>query len=175
MTHSSRIVNRLLGEDEDGDEIDLDAACKEHLAYLRSRVPPPGATFAQIARFVSSIDWNALIADDEGSGSYFLTDGSSGVACTGYANVIRELFGPERAIVYGFMTWDNPTSKIGRDCEGHDFAVVDGRYIVDPWAAEVETYDRVGVFDMKNKQMMRRVRILYGDSSSWKVGPASED
>lgn len=172
---SSAIVRRLI-EDE-GEDFDLVAEIgnlpdkSDHEAYiasLRKQAPLPGASFGHMAMFVDSIDWDALIADDEGRGSYFLSDDSSGVACTGYARTIRSIFGPKRTELRGFMTWNNPESKIGQDCEGHDFAIVDGRFIVDPWAAQVETYDRIGVFDLKNKRTAARVRKLYGDPAKWR-------
>jgi hypothetical protein len=38
--------------------------------------------------------------------------------------------------VYGFLSEENPTSAIARAAGGHDFAVIDDRFIVDPWLGE---------------------------------------
>lgn len=180
---SSEIVSRLLEDDatdfdlaNEDDATDFEneiglsykSDFRNYLAYLNKHAPPRGASLAQIEQFVSDIDWNALITDDEGSGSCFLTDGSSGVECTGYARTIRSVFGPDRAVVYGFSARDNPESMFAdRGYDGHDFALVDERYIVDPWLFEVENYDRVGVFDLKDERSAERVRKFYGDPEAW--------
>jgi hypothetical protein len=65
-----------------------------------------------------------------------LPNGWSACTCTGYAHLVRERLGDDRVQVVGFANKDNPTSLIAIEewhPGGHDFAIVDGRYIVDPW------------------------------------------
>lgn len=62
-------------------------------------------------------------------------DGSSATVCTNYAiHVLRGL--GDRVKIYGFANERNRNCRVVRDelhPGGHDFALVDERYIVDPW------------------------------------------
>lgn len=86
-----------------------------------------------------SLDEHAAMCDklgDDMPGTIsYLPNGGSAVCCTDYAAEIFTRL-PGRVQIYGFANEDNPTSKVAIDelhPGGHDFAVVDGRYIVDPW------------------------------------------
>src|SRR5580765_8455135 len=74
-----------------------------------------------------------ITTDPETDASQFTRSGYSGLQCTGYACELRNKLGAGRVKVLGFFGEDNPTSEIGRQAGGHDFAMVDDRYIVDPW------------------------------------------
>lgn len=76
----------------------------------------------------------------------------------------------------GFFTEDNP-NRIAERCEGHAFAIVDERYLVDPWAKDV--MGQRAVYDLTSSVERTRVRELYGDPRTWHMGddterPASE-
>ena len=101
-------------------------------------------------------------------------DGSSAVQCTGFACAIQKKLGPDRVKVMGFMTEDNPGTEIETVAEGHDFAVVDGRYIVDPWIAEVEGISDAIVFDLQDEGDQARISSIYGDQTTWEEVPAGE-
>jgi len=69
---------------------------------------------------------------------------------------------------------------------GHDFAIVDDRYIVDPWLMEVELdrittltgkklYVNQGVFDLENSNDRQLAREIYGPSSNWTRGIKMEN
>ncbi len=84
------------------------------------------------------------------------------------------------------MVEDNPTAEgINHMAEGHDFAVVDGRFIVDPWLVDVEcpscvrAFDGLvigniklseykGVFDLIEDSEF--ISYMYGDKSTWVTG-----
>jgi len=76
--------------------------------------------------------------DDDGA-SNFSGHAFSGVSCTGFAIRVLEKLGSNRVRIYGFLSTDNPNAGVNSLSGGHDFAVVDNRYIVDPWLSEVES------------------------------------
>lgn len=82
------------------------------------------------------------LATDEAMGVTFgpgeesvFPDGSSAACCTDCARRIIELAG--NGVMYGWMEGTNPTTIVAHD-QGHDFVVVDDRYLVDAWAKLVE-------------------------------------
>lgn len=103
--------------------------------------------------------------------SKFKDNSYSGTQCTGYACALRKKLGPERVQVFGFHSEDNEDSSIGQEAGGHDFAVVDGRWIVDPWVTEFYSDQQGGgsrgVFDMQDPEDAAEVRRLYGKRSTW--------
>ena len=122
--------------------------------------------------------------DEEGQ-SKFKDLPYSGTQCTGYACKIRQKLGPDRVKIFGFMVEDNPTAGIGTLADGHDFAIVDDRYIIDPWLTEVEngnisTYTgetiKVGksIFDMDNLEDQKLILAIYGHRSNWTRGTEME-
>ena len=109
----------------------------------------------------------------------------SGSQCSGFATMIRVKLGHKRVTIHGFFSGDNPNAGVNELSGGHDFAVVDNRYIVDPWIVDVETgqittatgkhidLDGQGVFDIEED--VRLVKDIYGDASKWsRVGQAEE-
>lgn len=101
---------------------------------------------------------------DEENGSSIPGYGS-GVECTSYAHYIAD---KENGSVFGFFEDENPTSEIAQAAGGHDFAIVDGRYIVDPWISQVETMSERCVFDLNSLEDQPIIKKLYGDRSRWK-------
>lgn len=70
---------------------------------------------------------------------------------------------------YGFATENNPTStdREIRICGGHDFAVIRGRFIVDPWYAMTVPGSQ-GVYDLKSAEDREQILSIYGEASCWK-------
>lgn len=97
-------------------------------------------------------------------------DESSAVCCTNYAiQVVRGVY-PRPARVVGFSNEDNPTSRVAREeihPGGHDFAVVEGRYLVDPWVRLVACVSDQIVFDLQDPDDAKHVMDLYGPSDCW--------
>ena len=99
-------------------------------------------------------------------------DGSEAVVCTNCAEQIIAKFGGE---VFGWEEGTNPTSVVAGpthgarldDGQGHDFAIVDGRYLVDPWAVNVEGSSTRAAFDLLNPDDRLEVARLYGDPNTW--------
>jgi hypothetical protein len=96
-------------------------------------------------------------------------DGSSAVCCTDYARQISKKL-PGRVQIFGFANEDNPTSRVAIEelhPGGHDFAVVDGRYVVDPWIRLVLGETGPIVFDMQDEQGAAEIARTYGPQSCW--------
>lgn len=82
--------------------------------------------------------------------------------CTDSAVHLAELLGGD---VLGYSIDENPTAELGVNEFGHDFAVVDGRWLVDFWAKD--TYQLPDLYDMNDPVEATEVRRLYGDPGKW--------
>ena len=100
-------------------------------------------------------------------------DGSNWVSCTNWAHYVRRVLG-DRAQIFGFDQDENPASQIAQECGGHDFAVVDERYIVDGWIKNVDHLSQRAVFDLDDPDQADEIRRYYGDRSAWGRGDANE-
>ena len=104
---------------------------------------------------------------DEEAGAALLPDGGRAASCADCAYYIRSLE-PNTAI-YGFWSRRNASWAGAILQDGHDFAVVDGRYIVDPWIMETERLSDRAVFDLNDPMDQPEVQRLYGDRKSWRL------
>lgn len=106
------------------------------------------------------------IHEDENDGATF-PDGSRVTTCTSWAIQARRLLG-ERAEIFGFFVDENEeATAMARLADGHDFVLVDGRYILDGWLCELEgdlDYPIVDIQDPANEDL---VRSYYGDPECW--------
>lgn len=82
--------------------------------------------------------------------------------CTDSSVYLAERLG---GAVYGYMIEDNPNAEVGAAEGGHDFVVVNDRWLVDFWAKD--TYQPQDLHDMADPAQMENVRRLYGDPSRW--------
>lgn len=72
--------------------------------------------------------------------------------------------------VMGYNSSENPSAQIGcESCEGHDFAVVAERFIVDYWAFRVARSIPKPVLDTKNPDEQEFVRPFYGNEKTWEA------
>lgn len=67
----------------------------------------------------------------------------------------------------GFFANQNPESRLAREFMGHDFAVLDGRFIIDPWLTRVEVLAERAVFDLESPSDASIVGDLYGKRACW--------
>lgn len=98
-----------------------------------------------------------------------LPDGGSGVCCTDYAAYIFKTL-PGRVQIWGFANEDNPSALISIEewhPGGHDFAVVDERFIVDPWPRLVPCTMEDMVFDLADEDDAKRALEIYGPKTAW--------
>ena len=102
---------------------------------------------------------------DEEVGASFLPDGGQFGHCTTGAWYVVDKLG--RGKVVGFSGEDNPSAQANTvGCGGHDFAIIDNRFIVDPWIMAYGDADKA-VFDMENARDNSEISRLYGDPKSW--------
>jgi len=104
--------------------------------------------------------------DDE-EGAYKFPDGSYSSFCTVSAILIAKRF---HGKVLGYQVRNNPTAFIGEQyCEGHDFALIHSRWIVDYWAYQVSHLSTQPVIDL-NLSTERKLAVqLYGNPRCWEM------
>jgi hypothetical protein len=99
----------------------------------------------------------------------------SSFICSYVASAIKMLEG-NGVKIYGFSYDENPTSVYFSEeelQEGHHFAVLDERFIIDPWI--YEDYNR-SVFDLHKEEDRDVIKYIYGDKDSWTdITPSSND
>lgn len=151
----------------------LSAAQKDRLAkeihgkHLRRNPRPTQVASFLAHEFLARDDAFWGITEDE-EGAKFANGSAAGysaVVCTGFARAIRDKLGRSHVVVKGFHAWANPC-RISREYGGHDFAIVDNRYIVDPWLTDV-CGEECGVFDLINDAIL--VGRTYG--TKWEDEP----
>jgi hypothetical protein len=74
--------------------------------------------------------------------------------------------------VYGYEHKNNPDAELGTYEFGHDFVVVDGRWLVDWWAKD--TYQLPDLYDLEDPAVKDQVRRVYGDPARWEKLPRPE-
>ncbi|EGR2217241.1 hypothetical protein NI385_27910 (plasmid) [Vibrio parahaemolyticus] len=90
--------------------------------------------------------------------------------CTNCALYVAEQY-PGRSEVYGFYCEDNPecTHKEVTSAFGHDFCVIDNRYIVDFWVSLYTGSEQQSVFDLEDKNDHAKIKQIYGNPERWSV------
>ncbi|WP_411839985.1 hypothetical protein [Paracoccus sp. ME4] len=82
----------------------------------------------------------------------------------------RKIFG-DRIRIFGFWSYENPEAGLlGELRERHDFAVLDGRWLLDGWISR-HWSDEAGapVTDLEDETDIERRRMLYGDPAAWEA------
>jgi len=126
--------------------------------------PSPSRVAELEARYGSDealgVEWN----DEEGRS--LLPNGESAVICSFCAAYIVRLEGTGKVV--GFHDGVNPTAHAaGYPGGAHDFALIDDRYIVDPWVKETGCASKRAVFDLQDLGDVEEIRWLYGDAGAW--------
>jgi GH24 family phage-related lysozyme (muramidase) len=125
-------------------------------------VPAAPDRHAQLEQMATDEAMGVTFEED---GTSVLPNGEAAVNCTNCARRIIALNGGQGEI-YGWEE-DNPAKRIVSSEDGHDFAVIDGRYLVDPWAKNVEAGTTRAVFDLDSPVDRTEVLRLYGDPEAW--------
>lgn len=108
-----------------------------------------------------------------------MPDGSSAVCCTNYAHYVRATLWAlgHQVQVVGFANEDNPTSRCAIEefhPGGHDFAIVDSRYLVDPWVRLVAGVEDQIFYDLNDSDDAKKAHEIYGPRSLWLPLPHAE-
>lgn len=119
----------------------------------------------RIERFVA-----ALIAEetyDDEESVWLFADGSPCSVCASSAQRIAHEFDGE---VFGYWSKANRAAAIGGTlCEGHDFALIAGRWIVDYWAFRVARVMQTPVLDLDTPQDRQLASRLFGEREAWEA------
>lgn len=114
-------------------------------------------------------EYVARLGHGVGVTSHF-PNGSSFCCCTDHAINVGKMC-PGRVKIFGFENKDNPTAWIVRGSlhpGGHDFAILDDRYLIDTWIWHIAYETRQTVFDLQDKADTDTVLRLYGPRECWK-------
>jgi hypothetical protein len=104
-------------------------------------------------------------------------DGSDAVRCTHYAMQIAKKY-PERTQIFGFLNEANPDCEIvkrGLHPGGHDFAVVDQRWLIDPWVRLVCGAFHEIILDLDDREDAILALARYGGRENWKRMVGAEE
>ena len=85
--------------------------------------------------------------------------------CTTTAEYVAQKHGGE---VFGYAAEDDDDERVGASTGGHDFALIDGRYIVDWWAKSYESEPR-DIVDLQDPEQRAYALEKYGDRSGWSL------
>jgi hypothetical protein len=98
-------------------------------------------------------------------------DGSDAVRCTHYAIQVMRKY-PDQTLILGFKNEDNPNCEFAQKQlhpGGHDFAVIEDRWLVDPWVKLVRAAYQQVVYDLLDPVDFTLVRERYGRRDDWKL------
>jgi hypothetical protein len=104
--------------------------------------------------------------NEEAEESQFADGGACGI-CTHSAIQVARAF---RGVVLGYHAENNPTAEIGEAySHGHDFAVIDDRWLVDYWAWRTTDLLELPVLDLATVGDLAIATRLYGHGRHWDV------
>jgi len=117
-----------------------------------------------ILMFMRRLDAEA--SESSPGGEWVFANGESVFQCTTSARRVAKEFGGR---LVGFLGEDNPDAEIGKGENGHDFAIIAERFIVDYWGAHVVSVIDRAVFDLTDTADEAIVARLYGSKHTWRT------
>ena len=127
----------------------------------------PKAIVAALEQLATDEAMGVEFHDDGHDTTSTFPNGSAAVSCTNCAERIAEMLEGYIVHIYGFPLTRSPHALTAQTAGGHDFAVVEYRYIVDPWVKNVESISARAVFDLENPRDHYQINRLYGDHALW--------
>jgi hypothetical protein len=98
-------------------------------------------------------------------GQWIFRSGGCCCRCTDSATKVAVAFSGR---VVGYYSSENRSAYIGNGCcEGHDFALIADRFIVDYWAYRVAGLIYRPVLDLREPKHMDSARFFYGNEGFW--------
>ena len=88
---------------------------------------------------------------------------------TNWAHRVLELLG--RADIRGYFAPANPTAASADGCSGHDFALVDDRFIADVCVSLFTGSVKQTVFDLYAETDQSEIHRLYRYPATWERSP----
>lgn len=118
---------------------------------------------AILAQFLQRLDAEA--ESNSAGGEWVFANGESYFQCTASARRVVAEFGGR---VLGFYREENPAGEIVCDEEGHDFAFVADRFVVDFWAVYAASVSDRAILDLTDADDRSTALRLYGPQDAWK-------
>jgi hypothetical protein len=121
----------------------------------------------EVEDFVNALCAEEKFNSDEGHWK-FQSGGSCG-RCTDSAMKVAKAL---RGRVVGYSALRNRSALVGMGfCEGHDFALIGGRFIVDYWAFRVARLIPKAVFDLNSREDRALATRFFGREKCWEDVP----
>lgn len=116
---------------------------------------------------LSESEFSQRYPDKEFSGISLLPNGESFFICTNSAKFVIQTL--QEGELYGFVTDDNPSVTHSEilSSEGHDFALLRNRYIVDLWISHFTGCEKQMVYDLWDVKDHVKIKEIYGDPTAW--------
>ncbi|MHB1644846.1 MAG: hypothetical protein ACYCS8_19700, partial [Acidithiobacillus sp.] len=112
----------------------------------------------------------------DADGQSVFPDGTSAVICTDYAEQVKKHLSNDDVQIVGFSNEENPDCAVVREewhPGGHDLAIVDQRWLVDPWARLVASVREQIIYDLQDPGDARKIAETYGDPLKWTLSGTS--
>lgn len=113
--------------------------------------------------------WSGTILTDTGE-QVFSRTGSPVCLCWGNVDEVVAHLGNDRVARTGYYCREGSEARMSIHAEGHDLALVDGRYLVDGWLAHV-VEDGPCVLDLHEPRDLAIARIIHEDFEAWSNPP----
>lgn len=127
-------------------------------AWLEKRFGAPGAA-----------GWSQTVTLPSGEQVFTRTGGPACLCWASAAEVVAEL-GDDRAEITGYFCAEGSTARMAEHAEGHDFALVDGRFIVDGWLSHV-IGEGPCVLDLEDAGDLALALLIHEKPDQWTVQP----
>lgn len=111
-----------------------------------------------------------------GEGMSVFPDGSDAIKCTNYAEQIKQRLEGYDVQIVGFSNEENPHCAVVQEewhPGGHDFALLDNRWLIDPWARLVAGKREQIVYDLREPEDAEAVARIYGHPLQWSLSGSS--
>lgn len=109
-------------------------------------------------------------AGEDGESTYSRTRGPTVMCWAGAQEVVAEL-GEERAVVTGYVCKQGSRATLAEHADGHDLALVDGRFLVDTWAAHLVMEASRCVLDLADPADFAEAQRLHEPFDTWTTPP----
>ena len=181
--HATGFVLTAMYEVAEYDDTDTIDEVEDKIRELISRLSRSDIHYHEFLNPVTPVTKASLaemFKDDKACGVYVSTEFHPGEEwamlpthhemgnCTNCARYAVKRVG--RGRVFGFFSEDMPNYTYDEvlNCGGHDFAVIDDRYIVDLWLSLYAGKEKQTVYDMKDPRDIPKIKKIYGDPAYWK-------
>ena len=117
----------------------------------------------------TSPGWSQQISSRSGE-QIFSRTAAPAVMCWSWAREVQADLGTDRVDLTGYFCSDSSTAKMAGLAEGHDLALIDGRFLVDGWLAHVAEAGPC-VMDLEDPAGLSLALQIHEPFSKWTIPP----